>query len=133
MTKTAEDKIDDLIEIAARVKTSLNRRTALFLGIIFAKVIFLVMLFGVAQTNEANGKLLVECTTPGTKPNPTAINDTGNACWDRLHNPNGTDSAIAVIVDNIYCDHRRAQAKLPPVSDPSKSCRAQTPGEVLNP
>ncbi len=132
MVDTAEQKIDELIAIAGRVKTSLNRRTVFFMVLVLVKLVFLILLFDVAQTNKANGDLLIECTTPGTNPNARAVNETGNACWDRLHAPGGTDAAVALIVDNIYCDHRRAQAKLPPVSDPKKSCREQTDSEILN-
>ncbi len=78
----------------------------------------------------ASQDLLVDCVTPG--PNQlTAENPlTGHGCWDRLHDPKGADAAVAVIVDDLYCDQRRAQAKLPPVPDPRKPCRDQTDPSV---
>lgn len=142
---STEQKVDQLISIAAAVKRTLTIRSVL---VIAAVTVGLVMIYislrqtgevksignrldTTATANKANGDLLVNCVTPGTNPHPTSVADTGNACWDRLHSPSGTDSAITRIVDDLYCDHRRAQAKLPVVPDPTKSCREQTPADVL--
>ncbi len=142
---STEDKVDQLIAIAAAVRRTLNIRSVL---ITVALVVGLVMitislrqtgkverigkrLDSTATANKANGDLLVNCVTPGTNPAPKSASDTGNECWDRLHSTSGTDSAIAAIVDNIYCDHRRALADLPIVPDPSRPCRSQTPADVL--
>ena len=134
-----EDKIDRLIAIAAELRAMFNKRTGFVFGVLVASVaiagsnlIQTSQLESVARVNRSNGDLLVNCTTPGTNPTPKSASDTGNACWDRLHATAGTNDAIATIVDDIYCDHRRAQAKLPPVPDPRVLCRNQTPAEVLN-
>jgi hypothetical protein len=79
-------------------------------------------LASIAEQNQRNGNLLVDCVTPGPSPGPV----TGHPCWDRLHDTKSTDGAVALIVDNIYCDQRRAQAKLPAVPDPTQPCRFQT-------
>lgn len=72
--------------------------------------------------NTAAVTLLTDCVTPGPNPAPA----TGHVCWDRLHDPKATDGAVALIVDDLYCDQRRAQHKLPAVPDPTMPCRNQT-------
>lgn len=140
-----KDKLDHLIAIATQAKHTLNKRTILVAAVLLAGLVLIAIdlhqttevkrigtqLSTTAIANKANGDLLVECTTPGTNPTPKSLSDTGNECWDRLHNTAGTDSAIATIVDNIYCDHRRVLAGLPPASDMTKTCRSQTPADVL--
>ena len=131
MTRPEIDKLDEILATARAAKKAVNVRTLAMVFLLFVLVYF-------AYNNRQNtsavreqSALLVNCTTPGTNPNAKAINDTGNACWDRLHDPRATDGAVAKIVDDIYCDQRRAQAKLPIVPDPTMSCREQTPSEVL--
>lgn len=79
-------------------------------------------LTAITEENRANGQRLVDCVTP----NPHPAGDPDPGCWDRLHDPHDTDTAVALIVDNIYCDQRRAQHHLPAVTDPRIPCRAQT-------
>ncbi len=132
----SESKLDQLIETAENVRRSVNIRTAFVTVALIIGLVLIVLNFlqtrqvkDIGSGNRANGELLVECTTPGTNPDAKSISDTGNACWDRLHAPGQSSDAIALIMDNIYCDHRRAQAKLPAI-DPTRPCRDQTPADV---
>lgn len=125
-----ESKVDQLIQTARDVKRSLNIRTAGLVALLTVLAFFGYSNRTNTTATKMNTSLLVECTTPGTNPNPKSANDTGNACWDRLHNPDGGNTAVALIVDDLYCDQRRAQHKLNAVPDPTKSCRSQTPADV---
>lgn len=126
-------KLDEILATAEAAKWAITVRSV-FKGIII--VLFGIILWQTHGTtnkvhelgisNKLNGDLLVNCTTPGPNPPPHS----GNDCWDRLHDPAATSAAVALIVDNIYCDQRRAQHKLPAVPDPRVPCRDQTPADV---
>lgn len=93
-------------------------------------VVGIVQIKDIGRGNRSNGDLLVDCVTPTPGPTPEDPTPKMHVCWDRLHDPKATGDAVAVIVDDLYCDQRRAQAKLPAVPDPTKLCRAQTPAAI---
>lgn len=137
MSQTNEDevrhKLDEILATAEAAKVAVNVRSFFKFTIALFFAILLWQNHGttnqirdVSAHNKANGDLLVNCTTPGPNPPPHS----GNDCWDRLHDPAATSAAVALIVDDVYCDQRRAQHKLPAVPDPRVPCRDQTPADV---
>lgn len=104
------------------------KRLAVLVGVLLLLISATGLVVTVASLNGGSRQrnLLVDCVTPGPKVGAV----TGHKCWDRLHDPHATDNAVALIVDDLYCDQRRAQHKLPAVADPTVPCRSQTAPDV---
>jgi hypothetical protein len=101
------DRIENLalgtVETARKVQARLNIS---IIGRVLVSAVILTALIQIGNTQDQairNQELLIECTTPGTNPTPKASNDTGNPCWDRLHDPNASAGAIADIRKSIDC------------------------------
>ncbi len=111
----------------ARTNTWMRRLAVIVAGLLLAlNAAALGVTIASLNGGTRQRELLVDCVTPGPKVGAV----TGHECWDRLHDPRATGDAVAVIVDNLYCDQRRAQAKLPAVPDPKVMCRLQTPPDI---